>query len=110
MVMNIILKLLLIAFILVNIIDLSGFIQEMEKILSKWLKGKARIPKPFSCSYCMTHWIGLGYLLVSGNFNLLTYSILLMICFFTENIGDFERWMKDVFVKLQNLLYKMIGE
>lgn len=63
--------LFLITLIIVFIIDISGFIDEMEAILSKWLKGKARVPKPFSCSLCMTWWTGLIYLLIIGEFTLL---------------------------------------
>lgn len=63
--------LFLITLIIVFIIDISGFIDEMETILSKWLKGKARVPKPFSCSLCMTWWTGLIYLLIIGEFTLL---------------------------------------
>ena len=44
-------NLFLIALICVIIIDVSGFIEELELILAKWLKvNKVRIPKPFSCS------------------------------------------------------------
>ena len=44
--------LFLIALICVVIIDISGFIGEIEDILAKWLKVKSvRIPKPFSCSF-----------------------------------------------------------
>lgn len=63
--------LFLITLIIVFIIDISGFVDEMETILSKWLKGKARVPKPFSCSLCMTWWTGLIYLLIIGEFTLL---------------------------------------
>ena len=63
--------LFLITLIIVFIIDISGFIDEMETILSKLLKGKARVPKPFSCSLCMTWWTGLIYLLIIGEFTLL---------------------------------------
>lgn len=63
--------LFLITLIIVFIIDISGFIDETETILSKWLKGKARVPKPFSCSLCMTWWTGLIYLLIIGEFTLL---------------------------------------
>ena len=83
-----ILNLLLIAFIMVNLIDLSGFITEVEKILSKWLKINAHITKPFSCSYCSTHWLGLFYILLKGEFSLVNYSILLLICFLTPEIND----------------------
>ena len=44
--------LFLIALICVVIIDISGFIGEIEDILAKWLKVKSvRITKVFSCSF-----------------------------------------------------------
>ena len=64
-------KLFLITLIIVFIIDISGVISQLEETLSKWLKGKARIPKPFSCSLCLTWWVGLAYLLIVGKFTLL---------------------------------------
>jgi hypothetical protein len=88
-------NLILIAIVVINIIDLSGIIDEIEKGLSKWLDIKAHIPKPFSCSYCMTHWTGLIYLIVTGEWSLATYDILLFICFMTGPLMDLEIWFKD---------------
>lgn len=81
-------NLLLIAVIVVNIVDLSGIIDELEKILGKWLGIKAHIGKPFSCSYCMIHWCGLFYLLFSHQLTLTSYAVLLVICFLTTEIND----------------------
>lgn len=73
--------LFLITLIIVFIIDISGFVDEMETILSKWLKGKARVPKPFSCSLCMTWWTGLIYLLIIGEFTLLWIATVALFAF-----------------------------
>lgn len=91
----------LIAFIMVNLLDISGFIWEMEKILSRWLHIKARIPKPFSCSYCMTHWVGLLYLIIAGNLNFGAYAYLLAVCAVTPV-------MKDIITTVLNILNKLI--
>jgi hypothetical protein len=63
-------EIFLITFICVFIVDISGFIDEVETMLGKWLKGKVRIPKPFSCSLCLSWWINLIYLLCIGKFTL----------------------------------------
>ena len=45
-----VINLLLINLILIYGLDISGFIQELEIGLAKWLKVKEiTIPKPFSC-------------------------------------------------------------
>ena len=63
-------NLLIIGFLCVFVVDYSGFIDEMESLISRWLKSpiKYRIPKPFSCSLCLIWWIGLIYLLIVGQF------------------------------------------
>lgn len=106
--MNILTDLLLIQFITVNLIDLSGFIQEAEGILGKWLHIRAHIPKPFSCSYCMTWWIGLTYLILTSNCTLPYVSILLGLCFLTTTTGDVMHLIKDFLTKIVDIFYKLI--
>ena len=101
-------NLLLIAIIIVNLIDLSGFIYEIEAMLSKWLNIKAHIPKPFSCSYCLTHWVGLIYLIASENITLANYAILLVICFLTPEINDIELWLKQAIDRILATFFDML--
>lgn len=58
---DMIINTLMIAIIMVFIIDFSGIIEHIELQLSKFLKIPASIPKPFSCSLCMTWWTALIY-------------------------------------------------
>lgn len=81
------LDLFLITLIIVFVIDISGIIDELETILSKWLKGKARIPKPFSCSLCLTWWVGLIYLLCIGEFNLINIAIVVLFAHLSGVLG-----------------------
>lgn len=83
------LDLFFITLIIVFVIDISGIIDEMETILSKWLKGKARIPKPFSCSLCMSWWTGLFYLLCTGNFNITCIAIVCLFSHFSGVLSTF---------------------
>lgn len=107
-------NLFLIAVITVNIIDLSGFVVECESGIWRWVlkrrvpRDSVRIPKPFSCSYCMTWWVGLVYLLISGNLGLGYLSILLVICFLTPVIGTVEIFLKDLSGHLMNCLYRWL--
>lgn len=98
-------NLLLIAIIIVNLIDLSGFIDEMEAIIGRWLGCKVKIPKPFSCSYCMTHHVGLIYL-IFNHFTLYYYAFILFLCFLTPVIKDLFIIVKEWLVSILNAQWK----
>ena len=104
----IIINLLIITTIICFIVDLSGFIQEMEGILSKWLKFKVHIPKPFSCSLCLSFWINLIYLLIIHQFTLPYILIVSLLSFLSRNISGFMLWVRELLVKIETLLYKLI--
>lgn len=65
----ILIDLLLVTLIIVYIIDISGAIEDLvEPLLGKiFHKSKVKLKKPWSCSRCMTFWIGLLYLLITWN-------------------------------------------
>lgn len=104
----IIINLLIITIIICFIVDLSGFIQEMEGILSKWLKFKVHIPKPFSCSLCLSFWCNLIYLLISHHFTLPYIVFVALASFLSKNISGFLLWIRELLVKIETLLYKLI--
>lgn len=56
-------KLFINALFWVYALDYSGFIEEMNTLLSRYYKMPIRIPKPFSCSLCMSLWTGVIILL-----------------------------------------------
>lgn len=82
------LKLALIAFIVVILVDVSGFIETLQKGLKRWLKLNS-LPtlKPFSCSFCMTHHVSVIFLLLTHNFNIFTYSTVLLLSALTPVIN-----------------------
>lgn len=84
------LDLLFLALITVFVIDYSGVIQSLEEGLQKWLKmpNRAHVPKPFSCSLCMTWWTGLIYLLISAQFSLMAIALLAVIAAMTPAINS----------------------
>ena len=61
---------LLVMWICVFVVDLSGFRPALLGALSKWLKGPVKSLKPFTCSLCMTWWSSLVLLIVTGRFTL----------------------------------------
>ena len=104
----IIVNLLIITIIICFIVDLSGFIQEMEGILSKWLKFKCVIPKPFGCALCSGWWCNLIYLLISHHFTLPYIVFVAIVSFLSKNISGFLLWIRELMVKIEDILYKMI--
>lgn len=105
-------NLFLIALICVIIIDVSGFVEELELILAKWLKvSKVRIPKPFSCSLCMTWWSSLVYLICVGGLTLLNVAVALLLAALTPVIGGIVFNLRDTLTIWANAIYlKLIGK
>ena len=68
--MNIFIQLLLVTFIVIFLVDLSGFTDTLLDIASKVKGKKVDSLRPFTCSLCMTWWCTLIWSLCTGNFNL----------------------------------------
>lgn len=95
-------ELLIITLLMVFIIDLSGFIDEIETALTKWLKGKVRIPKPFSCSLCMSWWTNLIYLLCVGHFTLPYIALVALFAFLTPVFALLFIWIRETLNSILN--------
>ena len=100
---------LLIAVIIVVIIDISGFIDSLKSGLKKVLtKGRMSDPyyslKPFDCSFCMTWWTGLIWLLVIHNVTLWMLAYLLLICVMTPVIKDVIILIRETMLKIIKLM------
>lgn len=104
----IVINILLIQAILCFIIDLSGFIQSLESGLSKLLKFKVSIPKPFSCSLCSGFWINLLFLLITGNFTIPYIAIVSAVSFFSKTISGTLLWIQEFFIHLLDILNRWI--
>jgi hypothetical protein len=101
-------ELILITFLVVWIIDLSGIIDSIENGLGKWLKCKVNIPKPFSCSLCSTWWVGLIYLLIVGKFNLYMIAYVGLLAFLTPFFYNLLILIRDLLNKLIDLVYSTL--
>lgn len=109
--MTVYLILFLIAFCLVNLLDLSGFVEDgIKPFLARVFKvSKSSIKdKPWFCSYCLSHHIGLLYLLFSHNATLINYGILLLICFLTPVIRDLLYLIRDILSTIVNIIYRLV--
>ena len=107
------LSLFLISLIVVIIVDLSGFIDSLKsglkRIVTKGrMSGSDYRLKPLDCSFCMTFWSGLVYLLITHSFSLWMLSYLLLLCVFTVFIKDVLIVIKDILSYIIRKLYEVI--
>lgn len=103
------LNLLLISLILVFIIDISGFVDEMKRLVWKWVFGNKKEYrdfdlKPFTCSLCATWWAGILYLCFTGfSWEMVAYVALLS--YLTPIMKDMMIFVKDLMIKIIDELY-----
>lgn len=108
-----IIQLLLLATIITFGISTSGFGDSLRYGIWKlFLFPKhpiTAIPdKPFFCPLCATFWIGLVYLYITDHFTLLYITILALISYLTDVIDTVLRLIKDILVKVVDLVYKLV--
>lgn len=105
-------SLILLQLIVVFIVDLSGFVQTVKFWIWKKYIGIGSVNsfnfKPWECSFCMTHHVGLIYLLVTCQFTLPHYVFLLLLCYFTPLSADLITLARDSLNKLINILFKYL--
>ena len=100
-----ILKILMIQIIMVLVIDISGFCDEIKIMLSKLLtKGKIATSnyniKPFFCSTCMTWWCGLVYLIIAQEVSLFTIAFTLFVACMSPITKDLYYMIYDTIEKI----------
>lgn len=91
--MNIIIDLMMIAWLCVFIIDMSGIIDEVQARLRK-VCPLYTLGKPFTCSLCMTWWMSLAYLLIVGKFTLPYIAVAALLAVMTTEIYSFMNFVK----------------
>lgn len=85
----------------VIVIDISGFVHSIKAAIGKFLgisPNSFRI-KPFDCSFCMTFWVSMIYLLVVGRFTLLNIAIVLLLCCLTTPLKNLVMSVRDKLTK-----------
>lgn len=108
--MNPILILLLITVSCVFIIDLTDFVDSVKIGIWKWVwKDKREYRdfriKPFDCSLCMSFWCGLIYLIASGDITLPLIVLQLFFSYMTPIIKDCLQMVKDICIRILDMLY-----
>lgn len=104
---NVIIDLILIQIICVNIVDISGVVSHIENAIARMLSLKSVKVYLFNCSYCVSHWIGLFYLLLTGALSLQTYTIVLVLCFFTSVTKEVLWTVRDFLIYLIRLVNRL---
>ena len=87
--------------ICVLVIDISGFVHSITAAIGKLLgisPNSFRI-KPVDCSFCMTFWVSLKYLLVVGRFTLANIAIVLLLCCLTTPMKNLVMSVRDKLTK-----------
>lgn len=108
--MDVYLALFLLTLIVVSLVDLSGFVDTVKHWIWKWVwKNKRPYQdfdfRPFQCSYCMSHHVGVIYLLIVGKFTIITYFFLLFLAFMTPVFKDLMYLVKDFIAKMIDAIY-----
>ena len=101
---KILIDLILIQIICVNIVDISGVVSHIENAIARMLSLKKVSVYLLNCSYCVTHWCCVIYLLFNGALSLKTYAIVLVLCFLTSVTKDLLWGVRDRLVKLVSKL------
>lgn len=101
---KIIIDLILIQIICVNIVDISGVVQHIENAIARMLSLKRVSIYLLNCSYCVTHWCCVIYLLFNGALSLKYYAIVLVLCFLTSITKDLMWGVRDRLVKIVSKL------
>ena len=104
---NVIIDLLLIQIICVNIVDISGVVSHIENAIARMLSLKRVSVYLLNCSYCVTHWCCVIYLLFNGALSLKTYAIVLVLCFLTSVTKEVLWTVRDFFIYLIRLVNRL---
>ena len=102
--MNVIIDLILIQIICVNIVDISGVVSHIENAIARMLSLKKVSVYLLNCSYCVTHWCCVIYLIFNGALSLKYYAIVLVLCFLTSITKDLMWGVRDRLVKIVSKL------
>ena len=103
-----ILDIICILLICVIVTDQLHFWEEFSSSIKSILtKGKFKSPikfKLFECSTCQSHWLCLIYLIYTGHFTILNYTIILVLSWTTPIISSILTLVKNLFLKFLNTI------
>lgn len=100
-------NLILIQIICVLLVDVTGAVEDLITPIVRWLTGSrvGTVGKPWSCSLCCTTWTGLIYLLATGNFTLVNFTVLLLLACLTPVTLTLYHLVVDLFTRMVESIY-----
>ena len=111
--METLLNLLIIQFITVFIVDISGVVDSIKTGI-KWILTKGKMKdsdyrlKPLDCSTCMTFWSGLIYLICTSEFTFINLAIVCALAALTMETKNLILLVKDLISTIYKIIYKLI--
>ena len=102
-------KLIEIAVIVVIIIDISGFIDSVKEFIGKILGIQNVRLKPLDCSFCMTFWASMCYLIYTNELSLTTVMVSLLLSTLAPVISDMIYLIRDLIANLINKISTIIN-
>jgi hypothetical protein len=105
--MGVVLNTLFITVISVLIIDISGVVDDIKRLIFRLLNGKQIKYKdynirPFDCSFCFSFWTNLIFLIVTNSFSI---HFLMMILIYSWSTI----YIKEIFILLDSWLIKLFN-
>lgn len=104
----ILVNILLIASIITIIIDISGFNDTYRKIIAKILNIKDYIKVKSLCTFCITWWCSLLYIILTNNLSFFNIFYILLIASLTPQIKDLITLLGDIIQNILNKIYDII--
>ena len=101
--MNIYIDLLMVAFITIYIVDISGFTQSWRSLVATKLNiSRLRPLPPFDCGKCMTWWVCLIYALCTGQLSLPVIAYSALLSHLSNPIGEALIFIRECLTWLLN--------
>ena len=111
--METLLNLLIIQFITVFIVDISGVVDSIKTGI-KWILTKGKMKdsdyrlKPLDCSTCLMFWNGLIYLIYTSEFTFINIAIVCALAALTMETKNLILLVKDLISTIYKIIYKLI--
>ena len=86
---------------------MSGFVDEVDDWISKRVRFH-HLPKPFSCALCMTFWTSLIYVIIAGQFSILSICLCLANAHLTEITTPLIQTVKNWVLKIIEIMNRPV--
>ena len=102
---NIYIELLLVAFVTIYVVDVSGFTESWRSLLMEILRiSRMRPLKPFDCGTCMTWWVCLIYPIITGDISLGTIAFSALMSLLANPLGQVMIFIREWITWITNKL------